>query len=270
MMIGLPEAGKTTFLAAFWNVVESSDCKLSLYKLPAQSEYISAISKKWVNCEPLERTVTGTEKTVELTLTGLDTNELFNLVLPDLSGERFEAHFTERQWDSDYEDLIADSHGILLFVNPNKVEDPILISQAAAAGGKDMLMGGKESEAIDWDSSLAPTQVKLVDILQFHANNCIKPIHKIAVIISAWDSIVTNEKTPREWMQERLPLLHQFLKANNNISYKVFGVSAQGGDIEKNKKALLKITNPIERIIVKDENIVGSDLSSPLTWVFGD
>ena len=69
----------------------------------------------------------------------------------------------------------------------------------------------------------------------------------------------------------RLPLLEQFLKANNDhIQYKIFGVSAQGGDLIVNKGSLLTKINPTDRIIVKDEKEVSNDLSSPILWLLGD
>ena len=202
IMIGLPETGKTTFLAAFWHIIESANYHLQLEKLPPQSDYISSISEKWGNCEPLDRTVPGTEQKVDMTLKDSNTNEIFNIVLPDLSGETFEAHFNERQWDDEYEKFIVEFHGILLFVHPNKIETPTLIADVQPAlSGLDVANPNQNyppEQTVEWDSTLAPTQVKLVDILQFHIDrHYISPL-KIAVIISAWDCITTKYKLPNE------------------------------------------------------------------------
>lgn len=277
IMIGLVGTGKTTFLAAFWHIVESEKYHLKMAKLPSPADYIYSISKKWVNCEPIERTIPGRAQKVEFTLEYIDKNEVFNLILPDLSGELFEEHFKERQWDDDYEKLIADSPGILLFIHPDKIVEPFLINDAnkvVKVLDNEGSSGSKEKvEIIEWGAEHSPTEVKLVDLLQLHMSHEFKSKLKIAVIISAWDRIITtNCDNPNEWLKLRLPLLNQFLIANDDIiQFKTFGISAQGGDINSKKEDLLKKLNPTERIIVKNNEATTShDLSSPVVWVLSE
>ena len=57
-MIGLPGAGKTTFLAALWHVIESSEIEgqLVLAKLvDGDNTYLNNIRDSWADAKALER-----------------------------------------------------------------------------------------------------------------------------------------------------------------------------------------------------------------------
>ena len=91
---------------------------------------------------------------------------------------------------------------------------------------------------------------------------------KVAVIISAWDLISDLTDSPSQWVRERLPLLDQYLKSNSDIfSHRFYGVSAQGGDLEKDRIRLLEKLNPTERIIVTGEDCTPHDISAPVKWI---
>ena len=75
---------------------------------------------------------------------------------------------------------------------------------------------------------------------------------------------------PEEYLHSNLPLLHQFLQSSGNFSeVKIFGVSAQGGDI-KSTKDLQKLKDentPSKRIKVVDGTNVTHDLTLPIQWL---
>ena len=51
LMVGLPETGKTTYLAALWDVVnnpEEVEGALKLACLPVNAQYLNMISEKWI------------------------------------------------------------------------------------------------------------------------------------------------------------------------------------------------------------------------------
>src|SRR2546426_12094390 len=59
LMIGLPNTGKSTFLAALWHVVQQEDVpgSLVLERFPdGNREYIAALHARWLRCEPVDRT----------------------------------------------------------------------------------------------------------------------------------------------------------------------------------------------------------------------
>lgn len=62
--MGLPGAGKTTFLAALWHTINSNSfaASLKLDKID-NGQYLAQLSQKWVDAEPLDRTVPSNEQT---------------------------------------------------------------------------------------------------------------------------------------------------------------------------------------------------------------
>jgi len=120
-----------------------------------------------------------------------------------------------------------------------------------------------------WSAELAPTQVQVVDILQFanHLYEGEAPL-RIAVVISAWD-LIKVRLSPSAWLERRLPLLSQFLRGNERIMpFRVFGVSALGGDLKADLPKLQAEPLPTQRIQVIDDALaISHDLTRPLRFV---
>ena len=58
LMLGLPKAGKSTFLAALWYVLKSAEIPGSLVmeRREGDQEYLNLIADQWSKCEELDRT----------------------------------------------------------------------------------------------------------------------------------------------------------------------------------------------------------------------
>src|SRR5690606_21208825 len=70
-MLGLPGAGKTTYLAALWHVIESEDVDsaLRLAHLHGEHGYLNSIRGKWLDVQHLDRTKTHDQNIVRMLLT---------------------------------------------------------------------------------------------------------------------------------------------------------------------------------------------------------
>jgi hypothetical protein len=126
-----------------------------------------------------------------------------------------------------------------------------------------------EDKRIKFNIRKVPTAVIIVDLFQILMKYSDKSLN-IAIVISAWDKILNlrNGITPSRWLKQTLPLLHQFLKSNRNqINFKLFGISAQGGDYETDSDTLQQFSNPSDRIKVQDEDIVDNDITVPIKWL---
>ena len=81
---GLPSAGKTTFLAALWNLINHDpDAKLKLNKIE-NGQYLASLSNKWANMEPLERTVPSGEQadiSIKLEMSNIDNKILTKKII---------------------------------------------------------------------------------------------------------------------------------------------------------------------------------------------
>jgi hypothetical protein len=272
--MGLPEAGKTTFLAALWHVLNyGRNTRMKSDKFIGDQTYLANNSKKWANGTKLERTFRSVEQNnLQLQLKS-DNDKQIVLSFPDLSGESFQSQWEEREINSQHSDMAQKANSAFLFIHPEKVREEHLISSLGLIDSLGQSSTDSVNEGNIWIHKDAPTQVQLVELLQFltyiRSGN---PLNLI-VIISAWDLIKNSErmkktKIAENWVSERLPLLWQYLKANHeilNVAY--YGISALGGEYS-DMGSLLDIDDPCKRILVVDpEGNESNDITSPISRI---
>ncbi|MCI0718249.1 MAG: hypothetical protein L0338_04655 [Acidobacteria bacterium] len=287
--IGLPEAGKTTFLAALWHVTESEEVHgaLRLERISENAKHLNSIRNDWLQLERVVRTVPGQEQPTTLWLRD-ERGPVGEVLFPDLSGESFEGAWKDRHWTKDYDESVSRADSLLVFVHPGTLKEPYTIAEmqrlAEAAfpeenqGGPNQGHGGEDSavEAApeEWSAEKAPTQVQLVDLLQFteQIQKAKRPV-RVGVIVSAWDLVQKNfpgETGARSWLDARMPYLEQYLRSNFELyTLRVYGVSAQGGDLKEDRDALQNHSRPSERIIIQGPDCSPHDISEPLRWCLG-
>jgi hypothetical protein len=300
-MIGLPSTGKTTFLAALYHIVETRSVPgaLDLASIPDKREYLNRIRRTWSNCSPQEHTRAGYRFDVTLSLREPESGAVADMVFPDLYGELFNQQYGDREWTQEYEGLVTSSAAALLFLHPEKIRPPATIRERnelerelaglyqgseAAAGGSQEASGLTDpgqarlhSEAPqsvplscpEWTPDLAPTQVELIELLQFVAmrRQCCSAL-PLAVVVSAWDLVPQPAPTPASWVAQQLPLLSQYLLSNPDVYRTAFyGVSAQGGDLETHSNQLQMVTEPADRIVVVNGGCAPHDLAAPIRWL---
>jgi energy-coupling factor transporter ATP-binding protein EcfA2 len=276
VLIGLPGSGKTTFLAALWHVLEdrSGATSLKLERLSGDRTYLNQIANDWRACVQVERTKLEPEEMVVLHLNG-DGLGAFDLAVPDLSGEAFEALLTDRRMLARHDELVQSATGVILFIHPDVQKGTQLMQalhmeaalHAAVQGSDDN--DGNAGTVAPWSIEKMPTQVKLVELLQFLLDRAPRKV-RAAVVVSAWD-LVETLGTPGDYMSRTMPMLWQFLEANDDLlEYALFGVSAQGGDITdvKDKHALLDL-DASKRIKVRWGDEVSHDITKPIAWLLG-
>jgi hypothetical protein len=265
ILIGLPETGKTTFLAALWHVLcsEDIDTALTLSRYHDDHGYLNRIRERWVNAEVQDRTIPSSESKVSMLLTWKDSESELEVCIPDLSGESYESAWSYRKINAERADVIARAEGILLFISPDRVESEVLISATTSIiEGLDDNEDADEvaTEVIEWDAHKAPTQIQLVDLLQSVLRlNDTRPL-SIGVVVSAWDRVEISRE---------LPLLHQFLLSNDDtLRVAFFGISAQGGSLPHDADRLREVDQPTERIqVLCDDGQTNSDITTPLRWL---
>lgn len=216
MFIGLPQSGKSTFIAALWHVIESEeiDISLKITSLPRYREYLHSIRSAWLSCEKLERNKGEFLSEIVLDIIDKSNGSNTQLYFPDVAGEMFESQFATRRLTKEYVDRLRLAGGVIIFVNPDVIKKPVLISSA-----DELIEGNRTGEPANiskpWDYSDAPTQVILIDLLQmifpYFKKHC-----KVTVVISAWDVIYNSldheykKLTPELWLKKELPMISQF------------------------------------------------------------
>jgi hypothetical protein len=265
----LPASGKTTFLAALWYLLSQREIPtaLTLGALPQNRAYLNELSGKWSRFIPFERTP---DEVQEISMRLKDGTTGIDLHVPDMSGETWEAIWSTRLCAEHAAKWAQTACGIMFFLHADKIRPPLDIMTCNAMGeaaGKAQTDGN----VTPWSPDNSPTQVILVDILQALI---MPPLgsygRRLAVIISAWDKADDAGVTPKKYLQVHLPLLHQFLEYSGTFSdVKVFGVSAQGGDLESAEDAeRLKAEDmPSKRIRVVEGEHTHHDLTIPIQWL---
>lgn len=267
-IIGLPGSGKTTFLAALWHLLDAGEVssKFVLDKLVGDHTHLNTITEAWRRCEEVPRTSMAAEAKVSIHVKNVVNEQKAILHFPDLSGESFERQLSTRLCTTDYVEGFEGSGGILLFVTADRPSDGMTILDVNPPE-EDVIEQPEDHR--EWTPKMVSMQVKLVDLLQFLQNSPFRrDKRRIAVVISAWDVIETPDVEPAHWLQRELPFLYQFLTSNPvSFEFRVYGVSAQGGDLTSDRKGELILKTPSMRISCVGPETEPHDLTSPIAWL---
>jgi hypothetical protein len=280
VIIGLPESGKTTFLAALWHLITERDINTALRfdKLGiGDAAHLNAIAAQWRNAKVQERTSVGGNKMVSMNF--LDAADAPSTVtFPDIAGEAYRRMWEERTCEPEVEEILK-AGGVLLFVHTNTIQRPQWVIDEIALSKK-LGLPVQEGQEVPWHPRLSPTQVQLVGLLQLLRE---PPLdtgpRRLAVMLSAWDKVNNEEALqPEDFLKTNLPLLHQYLhQAADKWTWRAYGLSAQGGEYDDETKknippsaeaeALRQLDQPSMRIRLLQSSSETHDLTEPLSWL---
>ena len=263
-LLGLPAAGKTTYLAALYSALDDPlPASPKLRSQPKTRTYLEDIREAWLAGRPVDRTAIGTGELIELDV-DMGNGSDIALCIPDVSGESFTEALSARTVDAALAETVRTSSGVLLFTHPDHVQRRVPIVHAVGKG----FVEEDEPVAVlrDFEPALAPTETQLVDLLQWAASlhEDAQPL-RVGVVLSAWDEMGTI--TPAQWMGQ-LPLLRRYLDNSDEVDGQVFGVSAQGGKYGSKNDPVT--TPPMERpYVVTEDGSRHNDITLPLRWAAG-
>lgn len=265
-IMGAPNAGKSTFLAALWHSINQKNVHtdLTLVRMTGDVNYLCEIEKKWLEAENLERTAIGQEQEkLSILLTNGDVE--LELEFPDLSGETFQNIYENREMSIELKEKIDNADAILYFVNVEDIHSAEFISSIALQYRQE---GNKlEGRSAGKDD---PTQVQIIDLLQAVLD--IKKRVNLGIVFSAWDLVSHEEQSDvKLFLKNNMNMLWQYLESNKNVyNTRFWGVSALGGKIDESDR-LLDIDEPIKRIkIVNEEKVFSCDLTSIILKISGE
>jgi hypothetical protein len=278
-IVGLPSSGKTTFLAALWHMVreQGSVTALSFDGLShGNYEHLNALAKQWRSGKIQQRTQVSGAKNVTMRLKDADGKKV-EVSFPDLPGEDFARMWERRELDKSMLGTLT-APALVLLVNGDTIRMPAWVVERMSIAKKAGLVPSNV-ELQEWSADLAPTQVKIVDLLQMLMSGDLNiGERRLALLISAWDKVEGEEQTPAEILASKLPLLNQYLRSGRDPwTWYVWGLSAQGGVYEDPEKQesfaetdrLRDLERASDRIKVVDGNVVSSDITKPLKWLIG-
>ena len=267
---GLPKAGKTTYIAALWDIIQrrQGDFDLQFTTNPENATYLNEIWEYWVKMENIERSKTPAPDDIKINVRRKSDGQEMELCIPDFMGEQFQK-IIDRTLSENIKKWIESSDRMLYLINT--LED----------GSKDDMDEEEEANPEGADrqeereKALPLTPERMMDVSQnlmvlkyivTHTN-----MKKIAIGISAWDKKMGAGQTPEEYLKRRSPVLYNFIKYHfEDVLY--FGVSAQGFDYSNKAEKATEMREKARQsnrafIAYATEETLSSDLTRPLNYL---
>jgi hypothetical protein len=261
--------------------LDAESGEVSKNGLPAQVEYLRSIAASLNSGQFASRTPPGVFESTTIPVQWNDGAANGQLLVPDCAGEQWERIHRDREWNSNWEQAVAEMAGCILFFRATSDHN---ISAFDWSQHADIMKCLSESQEVPEHLNKLPTQVVLVDWLQclstayrdIHSNG--QPL-RVAIVLSAWDMVPREQMNsdPSEFLSDNLPLLHDFLSTNTELfRSKSFGVSITGGVLTDEDSAFMEKyldndpSNSGYVILARGGKVLKSpDLSLPLAWALG-
>ena len=278
VIIGLPESGKTTFLAALWHLITERDVDtvLRFHTLRVgKAAHLNKIAARWRDAKIQNRTAISGNRIVSMNL--LDTAGIpVRVTFPDVPGEVYRRMWEDRECDPEIAEILY-TGDVLFFVHADTIRSPKWVVDEVKLS-KDVGLEVPEDQEVPWHPHLAPTQVQLVDLLQLLRRSPLDTgPRRLAIILSAWDKACGEGLSPQNYLEGKLPLLAQYLQRGaDGWTWHIYGLSAQGGDydpIEPDAQRkpeadeLRNLDRPSTRIRLLGDKDETHDLTVPLAWL---
>jgi hypothetical protein len=278
VIIGLPESGKSTFLGALWHLMTEGD-KDTVLRLESlghgDRNHLNALASRWRDAKVQDRTSTAGNRLVVMNLAN-QAGVSLRVTFPDTAGEAYQHMWEERECDPDVAETLRGGN-VLLFIHSDTLQAPMWVVDDAALS-KRMGLPHVENEGVPWHPRLAPTQVQVVELLQFlRAGALDTGPRRLAIMLSAWDKAAPEGLSPAAFLEAKLPLLAQYLRRTaSGWTSRIYGLSAQGGDYDpieagadKKPQAeeLRNLDRPSTRIRLLGDAPETHDLTEPLAWL---
>lgn len=223
VMMGLQASGKTTYLAGLFHALsEADDTGLSLRRYPDEREYLLGLERRWLDLVEIRHSAHVGPQSVELPIRDAQGRDI-DLQMPDISGEEYRDAWENGEFSPMIAQLLQSASGLLLFVHAQDLSEPELIDLRSKEASQE--------RPTLWKPAMGVTQARICDLLEQVVELKRGSLPPLAIVVSAWDTVEAG-LTPDGWLRWRLPLLAQWLDASDLASpHKLFGISAQGGDL---------------------------------------
>ncbi len=267
---GMPGAGKTTYIAALWDIIKrkSEGLELIFSTSPENTSYLNEIWEYWVSMKKIERSKTPVPDIITINVKKAAEADELVLNIPDFMGEQFQK-IIDHTLPESIKKWIEQSDRMLYLIN--NINDTLKddIEDENALLNEELDRSKEKEEAL----RLAPEKMMQASqnmmVLKYISNHV--KIKKIAIGLSAWDIKMTAGKTPEEFLKHRSPALYNFIKLHFNECV-FFGVSAQGFDYKDTAAKAEEMRDKTRKsnrafIVFDKEKDPTPDLTKPLNYL---
>jgi len=275
--IGLPTTGKSTYIGALWQIIQD-DLDQTVVELSTSGDrsYLQELGDAVAQLRPVRRTDVDSTEGMLLEV-ALDGELRVRLDVPDMSGESVRLLVEERRWHANLSAVLQRCSSILFFVHPSQITNAfranltssLLEELTAPASGSEVAeappSSAERSSVPDFHARDACTSAKAIDILENSFLLRGASIRKVGLLVSAWD-LVDERLTPRTWAERELPAVVTYLESLEGVEVALYGISAQGGELGRDRQRLLDAGRVRERAYAVDADGTRLPLSAPISW----
>ena len=241
LIAGLPNAGKTTYIAALNGAIQQEgNFHLSYVGKTSEIQYVNKVTTQWLEGKMVDHSTDDEPKYINWPLKKND--DVINIIIPDMKGEMYQ-DIINNDFNEGLSEFCKDASGVFFFIND--IVKPVLKDHVQNIVSKDETNGNKQEES---DVSLSIEKmndvVKAILVLKY-LRNLIGDV-RLAVAVSSWDMIETTYPNIEEYMKSECSALYNYVIYNFK-NYKFFGVSAQGLNYNEHMDSLDNITSEGKR-----------------------
>ena len=263
LIAGLPNAGKTTYIAALNGAIQQKgNFCLSYAGRTSEIQYLNKITTQWLEGKVVDHSTDDEPKYIKWPLKKND--DVINIIIPDMKGEMFQDII-----NNDFNDGLADfckgASSIFFFIN--NIVKPVLkdhvrniVSDEEARNEETNL---QEEDVVSLNINKVNDVVKAILVLKY-LRNLIGDV-RLAVAVSSWDVIESTYDNIEAYMKSECSALYNYVRYHFK-DYKFYGVSAQGLNYDEHRDSLDDITSEGKRAYVFTTE-KEYDLSIPLDYL---
>jgi hypothetical protein len=252
-LVGLPETGKTTYIAALWAYVNAPGPveRYRIVRQPKDAKYLTEIADAWVRGLDMPRNDSTEAPNVSFEI-GAKNKRNLEFRLPDLRGEVFKTAVTKSQADQATIDSVMNADVILFVVSTRSATTFAALAELGFPAPPE---GQPEPDVVldDLDTDFLNTEL-LQKLRYLFVDTKMPPI---LVLVSAWDrmedaweaeaALTATEGrepeafpvSPREVLANIQPGFAQFLdEIGRQADIHIIGLSSTGGDVKSDSSIL--------------------------------
>jgi hypothetical protein len=281
IMVGLPDSGKTNYLAALWDALQKGKGRLSAPIPPDEITYV----EEALACQSRGEFAPRSDKNIEesrkdfsvaVRLKNQPDIPTIDIVVPDITGELWKGAVETTEIAPEWMAELEGAAGAVLFIRLQSESNSAPLDWVTT---ERLLTASKPTEADERKSKSIPTQIALCELLRF-LEYTLPPKQedgkpRVAVAVTAWDIMdaETAAKGAAAFLRKEYPLFSGRLNDIESLDVAVFGVSACGGDFNDPifKDQFLK--GEVAGYVVVGAGkslVVEPDVTVPVAWVLGD
>jgi len=263
LIVGLPEAGKSTYIGAFWAIEKDGNTghKLTCTEYPSDTTYLDALKKSWLEQTKVKRSVNIEPQEIHLKLQSSSSGSSLKLHIPDFKGEVFQNILANNAMDN-VNQWCDEADCVMFFIR--LIDDDILQDELPHTSDNnseqsEIFVSESAKMRIEDISEWTQNIMLLKYLLQTRIGNN-KPI---AICISAWDKIHTPIDS---WIKKNHLFLYNFIR-HNFTKVKFYGISAQGLEYRDDKlEQYQQLTEQKKRAYIFTDN-VSYDITEPFDFL---